>query len=65
LSKIFVVIKCGKEVSGEVVFATTERAFNNEEAAKTWLVSKEVVWEEVINGFHCYCERAVHETELD
>lgn len=64
MSRIYVVIKCAKESSGEFVMATTEAAFNDQVQAQAWVSGKAVVWEEQINGAHCYCERAIHETEL-
>jgi hypothetical protein len=64
MSTIYVAIKCAKESTGEFVMATTEMAFSTEEAARAWIATKEVVWEETINGALAYCERAIHITQL-
>lgn len=62
--KIYVVIKAAKETTGEFVFVATEKAFNKQEDAQQWLHSQQIVFEETIGNVTCYCERAVHETEL-
>jgi hypothetical protein len=62
--KIYVVIKVAQETSGSWCAATTEGAFKTPEAAQQWLNGKQIVWEEEVNGVLCYCERAVHESEL-
>lgn len=62
--KIYVVIKLAKELSGEFATAGVEMAFKTEAEARAWLNGKKIVWEEVIEGFECTCERGVSETEL-
>lgn len=64
MSKIYVVIKCAKEAAGEWVMATTEAAFTDTSKAQMWLNKQPIVWEENINGAVCYCERAIHDVEL-
>lgn len=64
MKKVYVLIRVAKEISGEVVFATTEKVFSSKESAELSLKESQQFWEEEIQGFTCYCERAVHETNL-
>lgn len=65
MSTIYVVIKVASEITGEWTAATTERAFHTREMAQAYLANLPIVWEETLNGTPCYCERAVHETNLE
>ena len=62
--KIYVIVKGATAITGEMMMATTEGAFRDPKMAQLWLNKKPIVWEEVINGMECQCERAIHETEL-
>ncbi len=63
--KIFVVIKSGIQEHGEMSIATSEAAFSTKEKAEAYVKGLPVTWTEKVNNSTFYCERAVHETELD
>lgn len=62
---VYVVVRVAKETSGEVAFGSAEKAFIDPSKAETWVRSNGTVWEEVIQGFSCYCERAIHILEVE
>jgi len=64
MSAIYVVIKAAREITGEFVMVSSEKAFNNKELAQHYLKGQKILWEENINGAECQCERAIHEVEL-
>lgn len=64
MSTIYVIIKGGKEITGESVICATEAAFRNKDLAMQYLRGQQIVWEEVINGSEFQCERAIHEVNL-
>jgi len=61
---IYIVIKLAKEMTGEFVMASTEKAFRDRNMAEAYVKSMPVVWEEQIGGSSAYCERGIHEVEL-
>ena len=60
MSEIYIIIKVAAQKDGEAVLATTEAAFQTAEQAKAFISGKPAVWDEVIQGMECTCERAVH-----
>jgi hypothetical protein len=63
--KIYVVLKCAINQHGTLSKGATEAAFSDPEKAKAFLKDKPVIWEETSDQMLWYCERGVHETELD
>lgn len=63
--KIYVVIKSGIQEHGEMSIATSENAFSTKEKAEAHIKNLPVTWTEKVNNITFYCERAIHETELD
>jgi hypothetical protein len=65
MKSIYVVIKGARDPAGETMFITTEKAFNDPVEAQKFIASLgPSIWEENIQGFNCYCERVIHESEL-
>jgi hypothetical protein len=63
---IYVVFKVGRQVDGEYVMISVEKAFaNSQQAEEYWKKQSVTVWREIIEGVECHCERAVHEVELE
>ncbi len=62
---IYVVMKAAREVTGEFVMVSSEKAFATREAAQLFLTGQKILWDETINGAECQCERAIHEVELE
>lgn len=58
---VYVVLKTAKDVSGNFFIVTMEKLFNNRQHVKQYFLDKPAVWEQVVNNFECYCERAVYE----
>jgi hypothetical protein len=63
--QIFIVIKVATEKSGDRVWATTEKAFKEVDQAQTYMKSVPSVWDELVDGTECNCERAVHPAILE
>jgi hypothetical protein len=64
MATIYVIIKGGKEITGELMLCATEAAFRSRELAQQYLKGQQIVWEETINGAEFQCERAIHEVNL-
>lgn len=62
---IYTIIKVAREVAGEFVMVATEKAFVEKANAEKYLTTVSIVWEEKVSGFHCQCERGIHEVVLE
>jgi hypothetical protein len=65
MAKIYVVIKSGLHELGEMSIATSEAAFSTKEKAEAYMKAHPTVWNEKVNNVNFFCERAIHEVELD
>lgn len=64
-NEVFTVIKIAAEKDGNLIAATTEKAFRTQQNAMMYLKTVPTVWDEVIGGVECSCERAIHQVILE
>ena len=63
---IYVVFKTARQIDGEYVFISAEKAFSeSHKAEEFWKRQSATVWREMIESVECNCERAIHPVELE
>ena len=65
MAKVYVIVKSGLHEHGDFTMASTEKVFQDKAKAEAYMLSKPVIWQEVMNNIKFYCERACHEIELE
>jgi len=62
---IYVVFKTGRQVDGEYIFISAEKAYIDPTRAEEYWRKQVNYWRETIEGVQCDCERAIHPVELE
>jgi len=65
-NKVHVVFKTARQIDGEYVFISAEKAFTDPERAEQfWRQQNASLWRETVAGVECECERAIHTVDLE
>ncbi len=63
---VYVVFKTARQLDGEYIFVSAEKAFTDStKAEEFWRKQGMTYWRETIEGVQCDCERAIHPVELE
>lgn len=65
MATIYVVVKGALNQHGTLMKCAAERAFTDKAKAAEYAKNLPVVWEEQADNMSWYCERGIHEIELD
>ena len=66
MSTVYVVFKTARQVDGEYIFISAEKAFtDSQKAEEFWRKQTSSIWRETIEGLECQVERAIHPVELE
>ena len=62
---VYIILKAGKPEAGDFVLATVERVFQHRAVAEDFIKNSKTIWEEVVQGVTCICERSVIEAIVE